>query len=186
MSSSSNSTPSDDLLEVGRIERVHGLRGEVVVGLVTNMVGQRTAAGAELFADGQWLTIRSARPHKNKWLVSFDGVSSREAAEAIRGRTLSARPLDSSDLDGVDADQFNTEVVAYVHELIGLRLVDQHGQDHGEVVSVVDNPAADLLELVDGRLVPLSFYRDHDRSAVNVDVPPGLLDDDAVEAGPQQ
>ncbi|MEM9654916.1 MAG: ribosome maturation factor RimM [Actinomycetota bacterium] len=179
--SSSNSPGSPDLLEVGRIEKVHGLRGEVVVGLVTNMVEARTAAGAEFRADGQPLTVVSARRHKNKWLVSFDGITSREAAEGLRGRTLLAEPLPSSAAGEGQTEGFATEVVAFVHELIGLHLVDQHGTDHGEVVSVLDNPAADLLELTDGRLVPLSFYRAHDSATVTVEVPLGLLDDGAID-----
>lgn len=168
-------------MEVGRIEKVHGLRGEVVVSLVSNMVEARTAPGARFLAAGEWLTVAVARRHKNKWLIGFDGVISREGAEALRGRTLLAEPLPSSAVGDGEADGFATEVVAFVHELIGLRLVDQHGTDHGQVVSVLENPAADLLELPDGRLVPLSFYQSHDETTVLVEVPVGLLDDGAVE-----
>jgi 16S rRNA processing protein RimM len=181
LSSSNNSAESEDLLEVGRIEKVHGLRGEVVVGLVSNMVDARTSAGAEFLAEGQRLQVVSARPHKNKWLVTFQGVSSREDAELLRGRTLLAEPLPSSAAEDGEADGFATEVVAFVHELIGLNLIDQHGTDHGEVISVLENPAADLLELANGRLVPLSFYESHTDTTVTVDVPVGLLDDDALE-----
>ncbi len=165
------------LLEVGRIDKVHGLRGEVLVGLSTNMVAARTAVGARLWAQDRWLLVRSARAHKNKWLMTFDGVDGREAAELLRGRTLTAEPLAPDSLATGTADGPASEVVAFVHELIGKRLVDQHGVDHGEVISVIDNPASDLLELGDGRLVPLSFHRGHDGETIAVDVPPGLLDD---------
>lgn len=171
---------------MGRIEKVHGLRGEVVVGFVSNMVDARTAAGAEFLAEGQKLTVVSARPHKNKWLVTFADVTSRETAEQLRGRTLLAPPLPSSEVGDGQAEGFATEVVAFVHELIGLELIDQHGVNHGEVVSVIDNPAADLLELPDGRLVPLSFYEGHDDATITVDVPAGLLDDEALLDQPPQ
>ncbi len=152
-----------------------------MVGLVSNMVEARTSAGAQFLAEGQPLVVVSARPHKNKWLITFEGVSSREDAEVLRGRTLLAEPLPSSAAESGEADGFATEVVAFVHELIGLNLIDQHGTDHGEVVSVLENPAADLLELPDGRLVPLSFYQSHSDTSVSVDVPIGLLDDEALE-----
>ena len=162
----------DTLLEVGRIEKAHGLKGEVVVGFVTNMTEARTAPGSVMFADpggprsGERMEVVRARPHKDKWLVVFAGHADRNAAEQLRGTVLMAEPIEDED-----------EV--FVHELIDRRLIDQHGTDHGPVRSVIDNPAADLLELVDGRLVPLNFYVSHDDETVVVDVPDGLLDDSA-------
>jgi 16S rRNA processing protein RimM len=173
--------PGPDLLEIGRIEKAHGLRGEVVVSLVTNMVEARTEPGSVFEAGDRSLTVTSSRPHGRRWLMSFDGVSSREAADALRGRALRAVPLSS---DATDAGPLpptavhGVEVVAFVHELFGRRLIDQEGTDHGEIVAVVENPASDLLELGDGRLVPLAFYRalDPDAGTVSVEVPSGLLD----------
>ena len=85
-----------------------------------------------------------------------------------------------SNIAKVLTDRHGDEVVAFVHELIGRRIIDQDGTDHGPVTAVVDNPASDLLELGDGRLVPLTFYRGSDPEAgtIIVDVPAGLLDPD--------
>ncbi|MGF1597756.1 MAG: ribosome maturation factor RimM [Acidimicrobiales bacterium] len=156
--------PETARLEVGRITKAHGLKGEVVVHFVTDRTDERARPGSELFADGEPLEVVAARPHQTKWLIRFARVDTREAADRLRGRTLEAEPLDSA--DGV-----------FVHELIGRAVVDQHGTDHGAVVAVVENPASDLLELADGRLVPLAFYVDHDDERISVDVPPGLLDE---------
>lgn len=158
---------ADDLLEIGTVHKPHGLRGEVVVTLTTNMVAERTAVGATFFADDDPVVVAAARPHQDRWLVLFEGVAGRDEAEGLRGRTLFAAPLDTDD-------------ELFVHELVGRQLVDQHGVEHGAVEAVVENPAADLLELGDGRLVPLSFYVRHDDQRVHVDVPPGLLDDDSI------
>ena len=111
------------------------------------------------------VVVAGARPHQQKWLVRFEGVDDRTAAERLRGRTLSAEPLDDPD-------------AVFVHQLIGKNLVDQSGVDHGPIVAVVDNPASDLIELTDGRLVPLAFYVGDDETTVSVSVPPGLLDDE--------
>ena len=166
-SASPVSEPS--LLEVGRIGKAHGLRGEVVVNFVTNMVADRTTVGTRLWADDVWLTIESARPHQERWLIQFAGVGDRNAADRLRGRALSAEPIESED-------------DVFVHELIGKTVVDQHGIRHGDVLSVVANPASDLLELSGDRLVPLAFYQSHSDDEVLVDVPPGLLDDGDLEA----
>jgi 16S rRNA processing protein RimM len=62
--------------------------------------------------------------------------------------------------------------------VVGAELVDQHGRSHGRVRAVLDNPASDLLELEDGRLVPSVFIVDHQPGVrVTVEVPSGLLDD---------
>ncbi len=160
-------------LEVGRIGKAHGLKGEVVVTWITNMVDERTRPGSVFRAtsgsasgETEWLTIATARPHQDRWLVRFDGIHDRTAADRLRGVNLEAEPIEAED-------------DVFVHELVGKVLVDQHGTEHGAVASLIANPASDLLELDDGRLVPLAFYQSHDGSRVLVDVPAGLLDDDS-------
>ncbi|MEM8925713.1 MAG: ribosome maturation factor RimM [Actinomycetota bacterium] len=167
------STDGDDtprLLEVGRIGKAHGLKGEVVVDFVTDRTSERTAVGALLRSGERSLVVVAARPHQQKWLVHFEGVTDRNAAEALRGLVLQAEAIDDPD-------------TVFVHEVIGRHLVDQHGTDHGPVVAVVENPASDLMELGDGRLVPFAFIVDDEAAtdAVTVSVPPGLLDDEAID-----
>ena len=152
-----------DLLEVGRVAKAHGLRGELELAFTTDLVAERTALGAQLWIGGDAFAVESARPHKQHHLVMLSGVKTREAAEALRGKAILAERIDDPEL-------------VFVHEVIGLRLVDQHGTDHGEVASVIDNPASDLMELTDGRLVPYAFLVEVDAERVLVDIPAGLLD----------
>lgn len=152
-------------MEVGRIGRAHGVGGEVLVEFVTDRLPERTAVGAVLWTVDGPLQVRAARPHKGRWIVRFAGADDRDQAEALRGTVLSAEPLDDPD-------------ALFVHRLIGRRVVDQHGTDHGPVAAVVANPASDLLELTDGRLVPLTFLVDRNDDQLTVSVPPGLLDHD--------
>ncbi len=154
------------LLEVGRVARSHGLKGEVLVRFTTDLVDERTAAGAELTVGGHPFVVEAARPHKGAghYLVRFVGVQDRDAADALRGATVEAEALDETD-------------AVFVHEVIGRTLVDQHEVAHGSVVAVIDNPASDLMELEDGRLVPFAFLVELADGVVRVDVPLGLLDD---------
>lgn len=154
-----------DLLEVGRITKAHGLRGQVLVQFLSDRE-ERRRPGAELStaAHGR-LTITAASAHQNRWLVTFDGVTDRNAAEALRGVLLYAEPLDSDGDDDV-----------FVHEVAGKRLVEVDGTDRGEVVALEANPAADLLVLDDDRVVPLTFVVEITDSSVVVDVPDGLFD----------
>jgi 16S rRNA processing protein RimM len=155
------------LLEVGRVVKPHGLAGEVVVELVTNRV-ERVEPGSVLSSPGGPLSVVRSRPFEatgaGRWIVSFEGVSDREGAEALRGFSLSARPLPSGD----DA--------LWVHELIGSSVVDLDGLELGRVTSVEANPASDLLVLEGGGLIPLRFVTASESGRITVDVPPGLLD----------
>ena len=67
-------------------------------------------------------------------------------------------------------------LILWVHKLIGAQVVEIDGTDRGTVVSVIANPASDLLELEDGHLVPLTFVTDFDSNIVHVDAPDGLFD----------
>jgi 16S rRNA processing protein RimM len=164
------STPGDDnvMLEVGTVTRAHGLRGEVVVQLVTDRL-ERVAPGSVLTVAGRELEVVGSRRDKNRWLVRFAGVSDRDAAEALRG------PVTAPALDDPD--------VLWAHQLIGLRILDG-GIDRGEVVALQENPASDLIVSDSGVLVPLRFVTDVSAGAVNVVVPAGLFElGDDVEAG---
>ena len=62
-----------------------------------------------------------------------------------------------------------------VPQLTG-RVVDQTGVDRGACVSVIDNPANDLLELDTGHLVPVTFVESVVDGVITVDTPDGLFD----------
>jgi 16S rRNA processing protein RimM len=63
-----------------------------------------------------------------------------------------------------------------VHDLVGAEVLEPDGTRRGRVTAVVANPAADLLELDTGALVPLTFVVEHGGGRVVVDPPVGLFD----------
>jgi 16S rRNA processing protein RimM len=150
------------LLEVGRVAKPHGLRGEVIVHLVTNRP-ERVAVGAVLISDVGPLEVLTSTPHQGRWIVAFAGVESREAAEAIRGVVLRAEPVDDPD-------------ALWVHDLIGSAVVLASGEAVGMVEAVQANPASDLLVLDGGQLVPLRFVVSRATGRVVIDPPEGLLE----------
>jgi 16S rRNA processing protein RimM len=155
---------------VGRITKAHGLKGEVVVALSTTEAS-RVDVGATLWAGDRELRVVSSRPHQDRWIVQFEGVAGREAADDLRGTILSAPPIGSDEADDPDA--------LWVHELIGAEVVDVAGRSRGRVDAVQANPASDLLVLDSGVLVPLTFVvRWVERPRVlEIDPPVGLFDD---------
>jgi len=125
----------------------------------------RLDPGSVLSTERGPLTVRSATPHQDRWIVHFDGFTDRDVAETWRGVVLQAEPVD----DGEDD-------VLWVHELIGcsVHLVD--GAVVGTVTSVEGNPASDLLVLDGGALVPVVFITDRAPGRVTIDPPDGLFD----------
>ena len=155
---------ADRLLEVGRIIKAHGIRGEVIVDLVSNRPDQRLAVGSVLSSDRGDLEVLTATPHQGRWIVAFVGIPDRNAAETYRGTLLSAPPLEGDD------------GTLWVHELIGSEVFDLAGRSYGPVEAVEANPASDLLVLAGDRLVPLVFVKTRLPGRVVIDPPPGLLD----------
>ena len=148
------------------------MRGELVVRLTTDRV-ERVAPGTNLRTDGQTLVVASSRAHQKGFIVAFEGVDTRDAAEDLRGSTLFASPIDDPD-------------TLWVHELIGAKVQDLVGSSRGTVVAVQQNPASDLLVLDSGVLVPLTFFVEQRYDTVVVDPPAGLfnLDDGDSTAEP--
>lgn len=149
-------------LEVGRIAKSHGLRGEVLVDLITDRT-ERVAPGSILHIGDEAREVLASRAHQGKWIVLFSGVSDRDGADALRGRTLTAEPIDDPE-------------VLWVHELVGAEVVEVDGTGHGTVESVQANPAHDLLVLTSGLLVPLVFVVESADGRVVIDPPDGLFD----------
>lgn len=158
------------LLEIGRVVKPHGIRGEVVVEPVTNRP-ERFEPGVEHRAGATPLVVGRARRHQGRWVVAYEGVADRTAAEALRGAVLSAEPIDVAD-----------ESALWVHELVGAEVVDAGGTLRGRVTAVEANPAHDILVLDTGALVPAVFVTGMRAGVVEVEVPDGLFDDEFVEA----
>jgi 16S rRNA processing protein RimM len=166
-------------LVVGRVRRPHGVRGELSVEVLSD-APERFAPGAELGVgdpDGPVppaaATVRAARLHQGRLLLTLEGVASRDAADRLRGAWLSipaasARPLGQGEF--------------WPHQLVGLAVVDRQGRERGRVADVVPGAAHDLLavELPDGgsALVPAVAALvtvELEAGRVLVDAVPGLL-----------
>jgi 16S rRNA processing protein RimM len=127
-----------DRVEVGRVIKPHGLRGEVAVHL-TSDVPDRLAAGTPVWVDGVASTVATSRDHQGRPLVRFAHVPDRTAAELLRGAVVEAAPVAAEELDTYLAG-----------ELIGVRVLDAGGLLLGTVSALIEMPAVagyDLLEV---------------------------------------
>jgi 16S rRNA processing protein RimM len=125
---------------VGRVTKVHGLRGEVAIQVFSDNP-DRFAPGSRVFLeDGRALTIAAAREHGGRLLVTFAEVQDRSVAESLRGRSL---VVPESMLPPLPAGEY------WPHQLVGCEVVTESGRHLGTVAEVVPNPANDLWVAVD-------------------------------------
>ena len=161
------------VLLAGQIGKPHGTSGEVYVVRISDDPG-RFLPGAELeHEDGRKLTIESARAHRDRYLVKFEGIDTRTDAEGLRGQLY----VRFEQARGLDADEF------WPHDLVGLEVITSSGHPVGVIAGVRPGPAHDLL-IVDTeageRLIPavkaIVIAVDIDAHNITIDPPTGLLE----------
>jgi len=159
----------DPRIEIGRIARAHGIRGEVVI--VTHDPASDVLADLEtIWVAGVERRVVEARGTHRGWLVQFEGVATRNDAEALRGQTVE---VDRAALALGDDD-------ILLDDLVGCQVKLVDGTPWGTIRSV-DGGMQDLLVIHDGeleRLLPLvdEFVKtiDLESGVVTVDPPDGL------------
>lgn len=157
---------------VGRVLRPHGVRGEVVAEVLSD-VPDRLAPGSRVWARGRKVTVESHRPHKSGALLLFEGIDDRDKAEELRDAVLE---VDRSDVPDAPEGTY------YWYQLLGCRCsVD--GEDLGEVTDLLEDGGGLLLVVSDGeRQVPIPFVQsflkevDVERGRIELDLPEGLLE----------
>ncbi|MFI7697492.1 ribosome maturation factor RimM [Nonomuraea sp. NPDC049480] len=164
-------------LVVGRIGRPHGVRGDVTVEVRTDEPERRFAVGTSIATDPAGrgpLVVAGCRWHKDVLLVTFEGVTDRDAAADLRGTLL---VIDSAEVEpSDDPDEFHD------HQLIGLAVETVSGEPVGEVEDVLHH-GQDLLvvrrEGQDEALIPFvkALVPEVDLAGgrLVVDPPEGLL-----------
>lgn len=131
-------------LQVARIGKPHGIRGEVTVQVLTDAPGDRFVPGTEFVvepAKAGPLTIRSARWNKDILLLGFEEISTRNQAEEIRGAKLF---IETEELEEDDDEGW------YEHELVGLE-ARVGSQTVGKVTALNTMPVQDLLVIEDAQ-----------------------------------
>lgn len=175
---------SVEYLLVGRVRKAHGIRGELVVELLTDAPGAVYAPGRRVFAgtaDGridpklQELVVKQATPFKGGLIVHFEGIEDRTQAELWRERYILAP---ASEVPPPAEDEI------YLHDLIGMRMTFADGALLGDVVAYYELPQGVVLEVKRGKgdtvLIPFSeqVVEEVDENArlIRVSPPDGLLD----------
>jgi 16S rRNA processing protein RimM len=132
------------MILMGAIAGVHGVRGEVKVKSFTSDPLAITAYGPLFDEQGRAFALKlSQKAAKDTVVIAkIDGVGDRNAAEALKGKRLYAPREALPAL--ADADEF------YARDLIGLAVQDRNGTALGKVVGLQDYGAGDIIAVSGG------------------------------------
>jgi len=126
----------DGHMAVGRVIGAHGLTGELRVELHTDFP-ERFAPGTFVLLGDELRSykVEGSREHRGMILLVLTGVDNRTAAEELTGEWLfipesAAMPLPEGEF--------------WVHDIIGLAVVDESGQPIGRVTDVLQTGANDV------------------------------------------
>ncbi|MCU1519230.1 MAG: ribosome maturation factor RimM [Pseudarthrobacter sp.] len=139
-------------LQVARIGKPHGIRGEVTVQVLTDAPADRFVPGTEFVvepASAGPLTVVSARWNKDILLLAFEEIGTRNEAETLRGAKLF---INTEEIDTDDDEGW------YEHELVGLE-ARVGSQVVGKIAALHTMPVQDLLvvESPDGKEILIPF-----------------------------
>ena len=133
----------EGLIEFGRVAGAFGVRGWLKVA-ARGEVAVTLAAAPEWWIDGRRHRVMEARVHGASVVAKLETIDVREAALAFRGKSVA---LLREALPAPEAGHY------YLVDLVGLDVVNQHGERLGTVRRWITNGAQDVME-VDGRLIP--------------------------------
>jgi len=155
----------------------HGLEGDVAVRPLSDRPERwKTLKQVVLVrgVDESPATVRQARAVDGRWLVSFEGVRTRQDAEALKGWTMTVPETDSPALP---------EGTFWVHDLVGRGVEAEDGTELGVIASVFRTGANDVFviegpegELLFPALKELVLSVPADGGRLKVRVPLGLLE----------
>ncbi len=132
---------SGDRIALGIIRKAHGVRGEASVEAWSDSPERFTGLSAvTLVSPDESQTrdaaIESVRIHAGRALVKFAGIDAPEDVRPLQNWTVEV-PL--TDARPLDADEY------FLHDLVGLTLVDENGTSRGNVIEIEETGGGVLL-----------------------------------------
>jgi len=168
-------------LEVGKIRRPHGVRGEMVLELYTDFPERLRPKKVVYLGEKQTrLVISSQRPHNEGLLLGFEGITTPEQAGRFRNQLLYVSAKEAGQLP---------EGEYYFHELLDLEVLDEDGSSLGVLTEVIETGANDVYVVTDEAgtelLLPaipeVILAIDLEARTMRVHLLPGLLEDGVDE-----
>jgi 16S rRNA processing protein RimM len=120
-------------LAVGLLRRPHGVRGELLMDVLTDFP-ERLTAGLTVFVGPECMPyrLRAIRRHRKNLLVTFENIATPEKAGELRNQLVQVRTADRPPLPQGEY---------YQHQILGLRVVTDDGTCLGQVSEIMETGA---------------------------------------------
>jgi 16S rRNA processing protein RimM len=164
----------DPCIEIGRVARAQGIRGEIRVDSWTDWP-ERFLAGGSIFiqpsaGEGAWHQVVRTRLQGRTVILKLAGVDDRDQADMLRGAVLKIK---NSDRPPLHDGQY------YIRDVIGLTVRTEDGRVIGKINDVLKMPAQDLYVVTgSGREILIPAVR---QIIKKIDVEAGVMVVDPVE-----
>lgn len=123
-------------LAIGKVLRPHGIRGELRLEMHTGSPSHLSEVETVYIGDNhEPRRLKSFRLHKGLLLISVEGCGDRDAADALRGLLVSVKQDDAAPLKPGEY---------YHHQIVGLSVVTDAGEEIGSVAEIVETGANDV------------------------------------------
>lgn len=135
-----------DAIEVGRVARAHGVRGELVIDVrAAHVRDWESASALWLGEEADPRPIAGVRFHRGRWILRLAGVDDRNAAEALAGLRVrvTAAPKPAG-REYVNAELIGWDVLADTDEALG-RVTEIIVTGANDVLVVVGDTGTELL-----------------------------------------
>lgn len=165
------------LILMGKLRKPHGIRGEMVLTVLTDFPELLKPGQMVMLGDQQdQLVIRSVRWHRDDLLIAFEDYFDRDEIGVYRNTLLF---MEEEDFPELPEDEF------YIHDLVGLRVKTDEGQLLGTLKEILITGANDVYLVQQGEdreiLLPATdqviLDIDLEEEVITVHLLPGLLPD---------
>lgn len=156
------------MIKVGTVAAVHGIKGSLLVNPSTDFL-ERFAPGSTVLLGKDAYTIKASRIHKSHVLLDLTEVTTRNQAEELIGKVITAEELPID----LPEDEF------LVKDLLGMMVEDSKTGKIGQVSEVMRLPGQDVL-CVGSILIPFrqEFIKgiDSQQNVIHVELIDGMLE----------
>ena len=143
-----NKKEADSMIEVGTLVAPHGVRGDLRIkpSIERPEILRKLS---RIYIDGTPRKLLFAKPHKNIYILHFEGCDDRNAAEALIGKKIF---LPEGDFPRLAKGEY------YFFQLLGLSVSEEDGTPVGTLTEIMETGANDVyaVETDDGKeiLIP--------------------------------
>ncbi|MGM9899266.1 MAG: ribosome maturation factor RimM [Bacilli bacterium] len=135
------SKSKDELIEIGQIVGVFGIKGELKVASESDFIDYRFRVGAKvIFSNKIEYTITSSRIHKGKVLITINDIYDINQVLEFVGMKIYAL---KSDVPPINENEY------YVESLIDLDVYNTDNLYLGKVTDVIEIPSGYIIEIID-------------------------------------